>query len=187
MEVDVQEVDCDFYCFSGHKLYGPTGIGVLWGREEILEAMPPFQGGGDMITRVSFEKTTFNRLPYRFEAGTPNIAGVIGLASAIDYIEGVGLAPADEWESELLRMATERLQEMPDVTVVGTAKEKTSVDKAISSALKTKTTYRSVMAQAVALLNCMENADEWAWANSYEAPRFKALQDQLVTDLDDFA
>src|SRR5205823_12761584 len=89
--VDVQEIDCDFYAFSGHKVYGPTGIGVLYGKEALLDAMPPYQGGGDMILSVSFEKTTYNALPYKFEAGTPNIAGVIGMATALDYVSSVGL------------------------------------------------------------------------------------------------
>ncbi len=127
MHVDVQELDCDFYCFSGHKLYGPTGVGILWGRQELLKSMPPYQGGGDMITRVTFEKTTFNRLPYRFEAGTPNIAGGIGLAAAIDYIEAVGIEAAAAWEDKLLKEATERLERMDGVKIIGTAAQKTSV------------------------------------------------------------
>ncbi|HLH24204.1 MAG TPA: cysteine desulfurase [Chloroflexota bacterium] len=125
--VDVQALDCDFYAFSGHKLFGPTGIGVLYGKAALLEAMPPYQGGGDMISSVTFEKTTFNQLPYKFEAGTPHIAGVIGLGAAIDYVQGVGLDAIAAYEGELLAYATERLASVPQVRIIGTAPHKASV------------------------------------------------------------
>jgi cysteine desulfurase/selenocysteine lyase len=127
MRVDVQELDCDFYVFSGHKLYGPTGIGVLYGKEKLLEKMPPYQGGGDMISSVTFEKTTYNALPYKFEAGTPNIEGVIGLAAAIDYVSGIGLGNITAYETELLAYATRRLSRVEGLRLVGTAKEKAAV------------------------------------------------------------
>ena len=127
MRVDVQDLDCDFYAFSGHKVYGPTGIGVLYGKEAILEAMPPWQGGGDMILSVSFEKTTYNALPYKFEAGTPNIAGTIGLAAALDYVSSLGVANIAAHEHDLLVYATRRLQEIPGLRIIGTAAEKASV------------------------------------------------------------
>src|SRR5688572_7234097 len=126
-DVDVQELGCDFYVFSAHKLYGPTGIGVLYGRAERFDGMPPYQGGGDMIRTVSFERTEFNVPPYRFEAGTPNIAGAVGLAAAIDYLAGLDRAAAAAWEGELLGEATERLLRLPGVRVVGTAAEKAGV------------------------------------------------------------
>ncbi len=125
--VDVRDLGCDFYAFSGHKMYGPTGIGVLYAREAVLEAMPPWQGGGDMILAVSFDGTTYNALPWRFEAGTPNIAGAVGLGAAIDYIEGVGLARIARHEQELLDYATARLQELPGLELVGTAPDKASL------------------------------------------------------------
>jgi cysteine desulfurase/selenocysteine lyase len=125
--VDVRSLGCDFYAFSGHKLYGPTGIGVLYGREEILDEMPPWQGGGDMILTVSFERTTYNHLPYKFEAGTPNIAGAVALGTAIDYVEGVGLDRIAAYEAGLLGYATERLSAVPGLTIVGTAPEKASL------------------------------------------------------------
>jgi len=125
--VDVQALGCDFYAFSGHKLYGPTGIGVLWARAELLEAMPPWQGGGDMIASVSFEKTTYNVIPYKFEAGTPHVAGAIGLGAAIDYLEAVGLERVAAWEAELLRHAVEALEALPQVRLVGTARERAAV------------------------------------------------------------
>lgn len=124
LAVDVQELDCDFYVFSGHKLYGPTGIGVLYGREKILNAMPPYQGGGDMILSVSFEKTTYNSLPYKFEAGTPNIAGAIGLGAAIDYVNGIGLDAIAAHEHALLTYATEQLSVIDGLTIIGTAEKK---------------------------------------------------------------
>jgi cysteine desulfurase/selenocysteine lyase len=125
--VDVQELDCDFYAFSGHKLYGPTGIGVLYGKEEHLQAMPPWQGGGDMIASVTFEKTTYAELPNKFEAGTPDIAGAVGLGTAIDYVERVGLENIAAHEQQLLRHATKRLQEIPGVRIIGTAPHKVAV------------------------------------------------------------
>jgi len=127
MAVDVQALDCDFYCFSGHKMCGPTGIGVLYGREALLEAMPPWQGGGDMILAVSFERTVYNELPYKFEAGTPHIAGAIGLAVAVQYLEALGLDRIAAAEQALLDYATERLQQIPGLTIVGTAPEKAAV------------------------------------------------------------
>ncbi|HEY8539564.1 MAG TPA: cysteine desulfurase [Steroidobacteraceae bacterium] len=125
--VDVQALGCDFYCFSGHKMLGPTGIGVLYGRREILERMPPWQGGGDMILSVTFEKTEFNQLPWKFEAGTPHISGAVGLAAAIRYLEGIGMDRIAAYERELLMYATERLSTVPGLRIVGTAPEKASV------------------------------------------------------------
>ena len=125
--IDVQELDCDFYAFSGHKVYGPTGIGVLYGKASLLDAMPPFQGGGDMIASVTFEKTTYNTLPYKFEAGTPNIAGTIGLGAAIDYANQIGLPRIAKYEQELLAYGTEALSQISGLRLVGTAKEKAGV------------------------------------------------------------
>ena len=125
--VDVQALDCDFYTFSGHKLYGPTGIGVLYGKAALLEAMPPYQGGGDMIRSVTFEKTTYNDIPYRFEAGTPNISAAIGLGAAIDYVERTGREAIADYEAELLSYATKRVSAIPGVRIIGTAKEKAGV------------------------------------------------------------
>ena len=125
--VDVAALGADFYTFSSHKLYGPTGIGVLYGREELLQAMPPWQGGGDMILTVSFEKSTFNELPYKFEAGTPNISGAVGLAAAMDYLEGLGLEAIAAHEDRLLRRATAELSQLPDIELIGTAAHKASV------------------------------------------------------------
>jgi cysteine desulfurase / selenocysteine lyase len=127
MKVDVQELDCDFYALSGHKAYGPTGIGVLYGRSSFLEAMPPYQGGGDMISSVTFEKTLYNHLPYKFEAGTPNIAGVIGLGAAIDYLNGLNLEDVEAYEKELLHYATAKVSQIPGVRIIGTAAKKASV------------------------------------------------------------
>ncbi|MCX7054030.1 MAG: cysteine desulfurase [Proteobacteria bacterium] len=127
MKVDVQELDCDFYAFSGHKMCGPTGIGVLYGRESLLNAMPPWQGGGDMILAVSFEKTVYNGLPYKFEAGTPDIAGAIGLGAAIDYLESLGMERIAAAEHALLVYANERLATVPGLRFVGTAPEKAAV------------------------------------------------------------
>lgn len=124
IRVDAQELDCDFYAFSGHKLYGPTGIGVLYGKAELLERMPPYQGGGDMISSVTFEKTTYNVPPYKFEAGTPNIAGTIGLDTAIQYVENLGMEAIAAHEQDLLAYATDRLSAIPGVTLIGTAKER---------------------------------------------------------------
>lgn len=127
MKVDVRALDCDFYAFSGHKLYGPTGIGVLYGKRELLEAMPPYQGGGDMIRSVSFEKTIYNDPPYRFEAGTPPIAGAIGLAAAIEYLEELGLAGVARHEHQLLEEATAALRRIPGLRIIGTARRKAAV------------------------------------------------------------
>ena len=127
LAVDVRALDCDFYCFSGHKMCGPTGIGVLYGRESLLKSMPPWQGGGDMILAVSFERTVYNELPYKFEAGTPHIAGAIGLAAAIDYLEALGLERIAAAEQALLDYATARLRELPGLEVVGTAPHKAAV------------------------------------------------------------
>ena len=127
MKVDVQELDCDFYAFSGHKLFGPTGIGVLYGKARHLEAMPPYQGGGDMISLVTFEKTHYNIIPYKFEAGTPHIAGVIGLGAAIDYVSGIGLDAVAAYEGEVLAYATAQLSTIKGLRIIGRAKEKASV------------------------------------------------------------
>ena len=127
LPLDVQALGCDFYAFSGHKVYGPSGIGVLWGRSELLEAMPPWQGGGGMIRTVSFEKVTYAPPPHRFEAGTPFIEGAIGLAAALDYVSALGLDAVAAWESELLTLATERVSEIPGIKLVGTAQEKAAV------------------------------------------------------------
>ncbi len=125
--VDVQSIGCDFYAFSGHKLFGPTGIGVLYGREAVLDSMPPWQGGGDMILTVSFEKTSYNTLPYRFEAGTPNIAGAIALGVAVDYVESIGLDRIAAHEHDLLDYATARLLQVPGLSIIGTAPDKASL------------------------------------------------------------
>ncbi|PZN31730.1 MAG: cysteine desulfurase CsdA [Proteobacteria bacterium] len=125
--VDVQALDCDFYCFSGHKMLGPTGIGVLYGRRELLEDMPPWQGGGDMILAVTFEQITYNQLPWKFEAGTPPIAGAIGLAAAIHYLEAIGMKRIAAYEAELLEYATRRLLTVPGLRIVGTAERKAAV------------------------------------------------------------
>ena len=127
LPVDVQSLDCDFYCFSGHKMCGPTGIGVLYGRESLLADMPPWQGGGDMILAVSFERTIYNALPYKFEAGTPHIAGAVGLGAAVDYLEAIGLERIAAAEQDLLAYATRRLLEFPGLVIVGTAPEKAAV------------------------------------------------------------
>jgi cysteine desulfurase/selenocysteine lyase len=125
--VDVQQLDCDFYAFSGHKVYGPTGIGVLYGREALLAAMPPWQGGGDMILSVAIERSTYNELPWKFEAGTPNISGAIGLAAALDYVQMLGRERVALHEQELLSEATARLRSVPGLTLVGTAPDKCGV------------------------------------------------------------
>ena len=127
MPVDVQELDCDFYAFSGHKAYGPTGIGVLYGKLALLEAMPPYQGGGEMISSVTFEKTVYNKVPHKFEAGTPDISGPVGLRAAIEYLSQLGMENIAEHEHELLAYATKKLAAIPGVRIVGTAKEKTGV------------------------------------------------------------
>ena len=127
IKIDAQELNCDFLAFSGHKMFGPTGVGVLYGKEELLNQMPPYHGGGDMIDQVSFEKTTYNVLPHKFEAGTPNIAGVIGLGAAIDYIQDLGLENMQAYEDDLLAYATEKMAQIPGLTIIGQAKEKASV------------------------------------------------------------
>jgi cysteine desulfurase/selenocysteine lyase len=125
--VNVQELDCDFYAFSGHKAYGPTGIGVLYGKAALLEQMPPYQGGGDMISSVTFEKTIYNKVPHKFEAGTPNISGAVGLRAAIEYLDHVGMDNIAAHEHELLQYATDAISEIPGVRLVGTAKQKAGV------------------------------------------------------------
>lgn len=125
--VDVQDIDCDFYTFSAHKMYGPTGVGVLYGKEALLKAMPPHKGGGDMIRMVTFEKTIYNELPYKFEAGTPNIAGVVGLGAAIDYLQGLGMEQVAAHEAALLEYGTKALTAIEGVRMIGTAKHKAGV------------------------------------------------------------
>jgi len=127
ISVDVQNLDCDFYVFSGHKLYGPTGVGVLYGKEKFLNELPPYQGGGEMISKVSFEKTTFNDLPFKFEAGTPNYIAAIGLAKSIEYVENLGLENICIYENELLKYATDQLRGIDKIKIFGEAKEKASV------------------------------------------------------------
>ena len=127
MQIDVQELGCDFYAFSGHKMFGPTGVGVLYGREALLDAMPPYQGGGDMILEVSFDGTIYNELPYKFEAGTPNISGVIGLGAAVDYLLSVGMANIAQHEEQLLRYMTDKLKQIEGMRLFGTARNKASV------------------------------------------------------------
>lgn len=127
LTVDVQELDCDFYVFSGHKMFAPTGIGALYGKQDLLEAMPPWQGGGDMILSVSFEHTQYNALPYKFEAGTPHIAGAVGLGAAIDYMQSLGIDNLAAYENQLLETATARLEAMDGIRIIGTAKDKASV------------------------------------------------------------
>jgi cysteine desulfurase/selenocysteine lyase len=127
LPVDVTRLGCDFYAFSGHKMYGPSGAGVLWGKAKLLEAMPPWQGGGDMISSVTFAKTTWNVLPYKFEAGTPNIAGAIGLGAAVDYMTAIGVERIGAHEDDLLAYATDRVSRIPGVRIIGTAKEKAAV------------------------------------------------------------
>ena len=127
MEVDVQALDCDFYCFSGHKMYGPTGIGVLYGKAALLEKMQPFKGGGDMILSVTFEKTTYNVIPHKFEAGTPPIAAAITLGAAVDYLTEIGVERAGAHETDLLDYATEQVNRLPGVRIIGTAENKAAV------------------------------------------------------------
>jgi len=126
-KVDVQELDCDFYAFSGHKMFGPTGVGILYGKEAILNELPPYQGGGDMIKTVTFEKTTYNELPHKFEAGTPNIVGGLGLAAAIDYMNKIGITNIEAYEHELLNYATEKIKKIEGVRIIGEAANKASV------------------------------------------------------------
>ncbi|HKK38513.1 MAG TPA: cysteine desulfurase [Cryomorphaceae bacterium] len=125
--IDVRDIDCDFYVFSGHKMYGPTGSGILYGKESVLENMPPYQGGGEMIKTVTFEKTTYNELPFKFEAGTPNMAAAVGLAAAADFMEDFGIDKISEIENGLLAYATERLLEVDGLKIIGTAEHKASV------------------------------------------------------------
>jgi cysteine desulfurase/selenocysteine lyase len=127
LKVDVRDLDCDFYAFSGHKLFGPTGVGVLYGKASLLDRMPPYQGGGDMISSVTFEKTVYNVLPYKFEAGTPHIAGGIGLGCAVDYVSDIGLEAIAGYEKELLEYATRGLAGVQGLRIIGTAKEKAGV------------------------------------------------------------
>ena len=127
LDLDVQALDCDFYALSGHKMYGPTGIGVLWGRGEVLEEMPPYQGGGDMIASVSFDKTVYNTIPYKFEAGTPNLAGAVGLGAAIDFLGGLGHEPLAAHEHDVLTYAMRALSAVPGLRLIGTAPDKASV------------------------------------------------------------
>jgi cysteine desulfurase/selenocysteine lyase len=126
-KVNVQELDCEFYAFSGHKLFAPMGIGVLYGKEEWLEKLPPYQSGGEMIDQVSFEKTTFNELPFKFEAGTPNVAGAVGLAEAIKYLQETGMEEIEAWEKELLEYGTRELQKVEGLRIIGTNAQKASV------------------------------------------------------------
>lgn len=126
-KTDVQELDCDFFVFSGHKLYGPTGIGILYGKEKWLNKMPPFLSGGEMIKKVSFEKTSFNELPFKFEAGTPNYTGAIAMATAIEYIQTIGIGEIANYEKELLNYATEKLQSIKGLKIIGTSKNKVSL------------------------------------------------------------
>ena len=127
LKVDVRELDADFYAFSGHKIYGPTGIGVLYGKAGLLDAMPPYQGGGDMISSVTFEKTLYNKLPHKFEAGTPHMAGAIGLGAALEYVNRLGIENIEAHEQEVLAYATEQVSSVPGVRLIGTAREKTGV------------------------------------------------------------
>jgi len=127
LSLDLQALDCDFYAFSSHKIYGPTGVGVLYGKRSYLEAMEPYQGGGDMISRVSFESTDYNCLPYKFEAGTPNIAGVVGLAAAIDYVKAIGIENIAQRELQLLNYASKALRQIDGLHIIGTAKHKASI------------------------------------------------------------
>jgi len=126
-KIDVQQLNCDFYCFSAHKMFGPTGVGILYGKEELLNELPPYQGGGNMISNVTFEKTEYNELPYKFEAGTPNIAGGIGLGAAIDYINELGYENIQAYETDLVNYATQALQEIEGLRLIGTPKKRTGV------------------------------------------------------------
>jgi len=127
LKIDVQKLDCDFFAFSGHKIYGPTGIGILYGKEKLLDEMPPFLGGGDMISKVTFDGTTYNELPYKFEAGTSNIADAIGLGTALDFVSNIGIDAISKHENEILEYATQKLLEVPGLRIIGNAKNKSSV------------------------------------------------------------
>ena len=126
-QIDVQAMDCDFYCFSGHKMYAPMGVGILYGKEELLESMPPFESGGEMVDEVSFDGTTYNELPFKFEAGTPNVEAVLGLDTAIAYLEDIGIERLAAYEEELLEYATRKLKEIEDIRIIGNASRKTSL------------------------------------------------------------
>ncbi len=126
-DADVQNLDCDFYCFSGHKFYGPMGIGIVYGKKELLEQLPPYQGGGEMISQVSFEKTTYNEIPFRFEAGTPNVSAVLGLQKAIEFVQNIGMINVRQHESQLLEYMSERLHDLQDITIYGQHPKKTGV------------------------------------------------------------
>ena len=123
----MRDLDADFYVFSGHKIYGPTGIGLLYGKEELLDAMPPYQGGGDMIEKVTFAKTTYNTLPLKFEAGTPMIAEVVGIGAALDFLNNIGLEQIKKWEHELIVYATQQVQDIPGFRIIGQAPEKGAI------------------------------------------------------------
>jgi cysteine desulfurase/selenocysteine lyase len=138
LRVDVQAIDCDFYVFSGHKIFGPTGIGALYGKADVLETMPPWQGGGNMIRDVTFEKTSYNGAPARFEAGTPNIADAVGLGAALDYVSSLGLENIARYEHDLLVYATGRLSEVPGLRLFGTAADKAGVLSFVVDGLKTE-------------------------------------------------
>jgi len=127
LSVNVQDMDCDFYTFSGHKAYGPTGIGVLYGKAELLEGMPPYQGGGDMISSVTFEKTIYNKVPHKFEAGTPDMSGAVGLRAALEYLNSLGMDSIAVYEHALLKYATEAVSKISGVRLIGTAREKVGV------------------------------------------------------------
>lgn len=127
LEVDVKDLDCDFYCFSGHKMYGPMGVGVLYGKEEILEKLPPYQGGGEMIKTVTLEKSTYSELPFKFEAGTPNVEAVLGLNAAIDYISGIGMKNIAKWEDDLLKYGTEQFNNIDELRIIGEAEQKSAI------------------------------------------------------------
>lgn len=127
LEVDVRKLDCDFYCFSGHKIYGPMGSGVVFGKEKWLEKMPPYQGGGEMVDQVSFDRTTYNELPFKFEAGTPNVEGILGLKEALSFVNDIGIKNIGDHEDELLKYGTEKLLEIDGIRIIGTAEEKAGI------------------------------------------------------------
>ena len=143
LRIDVQELGCDFYAFSGHKMFGPTGTGVLYGREALLEAMPPWQGGGDMILEVSFDKTIYNELPYKFEAGTPNIAGVIGLGAAIDYLQAIGMQRIADYEHDLHDYMVRELKKVDGIRLIGEAATKPAYSPSCSAIFTRMTSARS--------------------------------------------
>lgn len=151
MPVDVQQLDCDFYVFSGHKVFGPTGIGALFGKAEVLDAMPPWQGGGNMIADVTFDKTVYNPAPWRFEAGTGNIADAVGLGAALDYVENIGMDNIARYEHELLEYGTKRLLEIPRLRIVGTAREKAGVMSFVIDGLKTEQVGAALAQEGIAV------------------------------------